>query len=103
MRFRCLFRGLTLSSVRNLNVILATAGLHNKCLEKNIPLPTGEIDDILPEDDNRNEGQMDSNEGRRLRDQLIQSEFGDEKTLMTSININLSLYLNIYDLVVFVQ
>lgn len=78
MRFRCLSRGLTLSPVRNLNVILATAGLHNTCMEKNIPLSTEEIDDILPEYDNRNVGQMDSNDGRRLRDQLIQSVFDDE-------------------------
>ncbi|XP_052085191.1 serine-rich adhesin for platelets-like [Mytilus californianus] len=44
------------------------------CMEKNIPLPTEEmeIDDILPGDDDRNEGQMDSSDGRRLRDQLIQ-------------------------------
>ena len=77
---RCLYRGLTLSPIRNLNVVLATAGLHNKCIDRRIPLPTEhfEIDERLG-DDGQHEGQQrDSNQGRRIRDRLIQQVFGDE-------------------------
>ena len=44
MRFRCLYRSLTLSPIRNLNVVLATAGFHNKCLDRRIPLPTEDFE-----------------------------------------------------------
>ena len=79
MRFRCLYRSLTLSPIRNLNVMLATAGLHNKCIDRRIPLPTEdfEIDERLG-DDGQHEGQQrDSNQGRRVRDRLIQQVCGD--------------------------
>ena len=54
MRFRCLYRGLTLSPSRNLNVVLATAGFHSKCIDRRIPLPTEdfEIDERLGDDAN---------------------------------------------------
>ena len=61
-------------------VVLATAGLHNKCIDRRIPLPTEdfEIDERLG-DDGQHEGQQrDSNQGRRIRDRLIQQDFGDE-------------------------
>jgi hypothetical protein len=70
----------TLSPIRNLNVVLATAGLNNKCIDRRIPLPTEdfEIDEKLG-DDGQHEGQQrDSNQGRRIRDRLIQQVFGDE-------------------------
>ena len=37
MRFRCLHRGLTLTTKRSLDVTVATAGLHNVCMNKRIP------------------------------------------------------------------
>jgi hypothetical protein len=49
--------------------MLATAGLHNKCIDRRIPLPTEdfEIDERLG-DDGQHEGQQrDSNHGRRIR------------------------------------
>ena len=80
MRFRCLYRGLTLSPIRNLNVGLATAGFHSKCIDRIIPLPTEdfEIDERMG-DDGQHEGQKrDSNLGRRIRDRLIHQVCGDE-------------------------
>jgi hypothetical protein len=44
IRFHCLYRALTLSPIRNLNVVLATAGLHNKCIDRRIPLPTEDFE-----------------------------------------------------------
>jgi hypothetical protein len=80
MRFRCLYRGLTLSPIRNLNVVLATAGLRNKCIDRRIPLPTEdfEIDERLGDDGHHEGQQRDSNQGRQIRDRLIQQVFGDE-------------------------
>ena len=61
--------------------MLATAGLHNKCIDRRIiPLPIEdfEIDERLG-DDGQHEGQQrDSNQGRRIRDRLIQQVVGDE-------------------------
>lgn len=80
MRFRCLYRGLTLLPVRNLNVVLATAGLHNKRIDRRIPLPTEdfEMDERMGHDGQHEGQQRDSNHGRRIRDRLIQQVFGDE-------------------------
>jgi len=80
MRFRCFYRGLTLSPIRNLNVVLATAGLHNKYIDRRIPHPTGNFEiDERQWDDGQHEGQQrDSNQGRRIRDRLIQQVVGDE-------------------------
>jgi hypothetical protein len=74
MRFRCLYRALTLSPIRNLNVVSATAGLHNKCMDIRIPLPTEdfEIDERMGDDGQHEEQQRDSNHGRRIRHRLIQ-------------------------------
>jgi hypothetical protein len=67
IRFHCLYRALTLSPIRNLNVVLATAGLHNKCIDRRIPLPTEdfEIDERLGDDGQHEAQQRDSNQGRR--------------------------------------
>ena len=70
----------TLSPIRNLNVVLATAGFHSKCIDRCIPLPTEdfEIDEKLGDDDQHEGQQRDSSQGRRIRDRLIQQIFGDE-------------------------
>ena len=80
IRFRCLYRGITLSPIRNLNVVSATAGLHNKCIDRRVPLPTEDFEiHERTGDDVQHEGQeRDSNQGRRIRDRLIQQDFGDE-------------------------
>ncbi|CAC5383904.1 HARBI1 [Mytilus coruscus] len=73
MRFRCLHIGLTLSPRRNINVILATTGLHNKCLDRGIPL---NMNDFEEEAEIGPPGpQIDSSEGRRLRNNLVQQIF----------------------------
>ncbi|CAC5362789.1 HARBI1 [Mytilus coruscus] len=73
MRFRCLHIGLTLSPRRSINVILATAGLHNKCLDRGISL---NMNDFEEEAEIGPSGrQIDSSEGRRLRNNLVQQIF----------------------------
>jgi hypothetical protein len=64
----------TLSPIRNVKVMLATAGLHNKCIDRRIPLPTEdfEIDERMGDDGQHEEQQRDSNHGRRIRHRLIQ-------------------------------
>jgi hypothetical protein len=74
MRFRCLHRGLTLTPKRSLYVTVATAGLHNVCMKKRIPFEYDETEED-EEDLKLPEGQIDSDEGRRLRDQLVQNVF----------------------------
>ena len=58
MRFRCIYRGLTFTPKRSQYIIvLATAGLHNKCVRKRLPLS----DDYDMQDDDNvdNVGQID--------------------------------------------
>ena len=74
MRFRCLHRGLTLTPKRNLDATVATAGLHNVCMKKIIPFEYDETEED-EEDLQLPQGQIDSDEGRRLRDQLVQNMF----------------------------
>ena len=54
--------------------------MHNKCIDRRIPLPTEdfEIDERLGVDGQHEGQQRDSNQGRRIRDRLIQQVFGDE-------------------------
>ena len=49
--------GSVVFTIRNFNVVLATAGFHSKCIDRRIPLPTEdfEIDERLG-DDGQNEG-----------------------------------------------
>ena len=69
-----------MSPIRNLNVVSATAGLHNKCIDRRVPLPTEDFEiHERTGDDVQHEGQeRDSNQGRRIRDRLIQQVVGDE-------------------------
>jgi hypothetical protein len=68
-----LHRGLTLNPKRSLDVTVATAGLHNVCMKKKIPFEYDETED--EEDLQLPQGQIDSDEGRRLQDQLVQNMF----------------------------
>ena len=74
MRFRCLHRGLTLTPKWNLDATVATAGLHNVCMKKRIPFEYDETEED-EEDLPLPQGQIDSDEGRRLRDQQVQNVF----------------------------
>jgi hypothetical protein len=73
MRFRCLNTGLTVTPKRSLDVTVAPAGLHNVCMKKN-PFEYDETEED-EEDLQLPQGQIDSDEGRRLRDQLVQNVF----------------------------
>lgn len=64
MRFRCLHKTggcLTFSPKRNVNIIVATGILHNKCVRRNIPLPD-DSDDDDDDRDNDNDGDDDDDD-----------------------------------------
>jgi hypothetical protein len=73
MRFRCLNTGLTVTPKRSLDVTVAPAGLHNVCMKK-IPFEYDETEED-EEDLQLPQGQIDSDAGGRLRDQLVQNVF----------------------------
>ena len=72
MRFRCIYRGLTFTPKRSQYIVLATAGLHNKCVRKRLPLPD---DYDMQDDDNVDNvgGQIDTENGRRIRQEVIET------------------------------
>ena len=73
MRFRCLYKGLTFIPNKNIDVILATAALHNICMKKRLPLD-GEVP-IEQDGDQPEVNIVDSDDGRRLRAQIIENIF----------------------------
>ena len=72
MRFRCIYRGLTFTPKRSQYIVLATAGLHNKCVRKRLPLSD---DYDMQDDDNVDNvgGQIDTENGRRIRQEVIET------------------------------
>ena len=72
MRFRCIYRGLTFfTPKRSQYIVLATAGLHNKCVRKRLPLS----DDYDMQDDDNvdNVGQINTENGRIIRQEVIET------------------------------
>jgi hypothetical protein len=73
MRFRCIYRGLTfITSKRSQYIVLATAGLHNKCVRKRLPLSD---DYDMQDDDNVDNvgGQINTENGRIIRQEVIET------------------------------
>ena len=76
MRFRCIYRGLTFTPKRSQYIVLATAGLQNKCVRKRLPL----ADDYDMQDDGNEynvRGQIDTENRRRIRHGVIETIFGE--------------------------
>jgi hypothetical protein len=76
MRFRCIYRELTFTPKRSQYIVLATAGLHNKCVRKRLPLPE---DYDMQDDDNVDNvgGQINTENGRRIRQEVTGTIFGE--------------------------
>jgi hypothetical protein len=75
MRFRCIYRELNFTPKRSQYIVLATAGLHNKCVRKRLPLP--EDYDMHDDDNVDNVGQINTENGRRIRQEVIGTIFGE--------------------------
>ncbi|XP_060083823.1 putative nuclease HARBI1 [Ylistrum balloti] len=76
MRFRCLFKGLTLSPERSTRVIMSTALLHNICMKKQLPCEDVSDENDDPEEDIQDQYQPDSQSGIQARENVIATTFG---------------------------
>lgn len=79
MRFRCLYKKMTFTPDKNINIILSTAVLHNRCVDRRIPLDDSNLDpeerdNELNIDENLS---VDSADGRIQRNHIIENVFAN--------------------------
>ncbi|XP_069105076.1 putative nuclease HARBI1 [Argopecten irradians] len=75
MRFRFIYRPLHLAPERAVPVVIATAVLHNICVEKGLPLPESDDDEDSDENGNAIYRPDDTANGTNVREELINRVF----------------------------